>query len=46
MTNKTTSTINNNVIILPGQAVIMSPSLSLANGVENYKWEYVKFQIV
>lgn len=48
MTNKESGTVSSDVIILPGQAIVMIPHISIikATGTENYRWEYTKFQLV
>lgn len=48
MTNKNNGTLSSDVIVLPGQAVVITPHLSIvtATSTEGYSWEYVKFQLV
>ena len=47
MTNKESGTQSSDVVILPGQAIIMIPHISIikVSGTENYSWEYTKFQL-
>lgn len=48
MTNKNNGIVSSNVIVLPGQAVVITPHLSIdtATSAEGYSWEYIKFQLV